>query len=98
MIINIDETHRIRKWGERNWVIERRMRRDGAKWRGESFFQTLASALSWVYEHEAIAAPVECDLAGAIEAAREIAQSVIDRASAMETLLGKADPDPLPEL
>lgn len=80
--------HRLVRYDGRNWRLEefreptedkgsRKAKDRSARWFGcDCYFQTLAAALRWVYEHEVFDDPRECDLAGAIGRAEQIADGL----------------------
>ena len=94
MIIYIGESHRLRRYDGRNWVLEehrepdaRRGRAKGAEARWFScdrYFQKVEAGLLWVYDHKVLDDPLEADLKEAIDRAQGIADSLALRAEALE--------------
>ena len=85
MIITMGR-HRLARYDKRNWQLEEfrsadenngRTRSTEPKWFGrDCYFQSLAQALRWVYEHEVLDDPGEYDLEGAIGRAEQIADEL----------------------
>lgn len=85
MIITMGR-HRLARYDKRNWRLEEfrsadagngRTRSTEPKWFGcDRYFQSLAQALRWVYEHDVLDDPGEYDLEGAIGRAEQIADGL----------------------
>lgn len=85
MIITMGR-HRLTRYDKRNWQLQEfrsadenngRTRSTEPKWFGrDRYFQSLAQALRWVYEHDVLDDPGEYDLAGALDRAEQIADEL----------------------
>lgn len=87
MIITMGR-YRLVRYDKRNWQLQefrepaedkggRKAKDKSAKWFGrDCYFQSLAQALRWVYEHEVLDDSGEYDLEGAIGRAEQIADEL----------------------
>lgn len=85
MIIEFGSNYRIRSYDPRNWVLEQyrtptknnRAKTDEAKWFScDKYFQSLTSALKYVYNHELLEAEGQYTLKEALEKAQEIEKTL----------------------